>query len=241
MVYKGHEEGAFGHKCGVRQYDAESGRFTSPDPFKGYISDPASQNPYMYCRGNPIKYADPSGYDSDQGGQIVVHVYLIDKTPDFNDEAKTFAESRGYKLEYKEPTSGNIDNSLREADYFIVRSHGGINYTDNFVGFEQKGVTYINLAQFTKALKGDRPVKTKIIFADACYSANVKDEKFINAIKDKNVLYIGDTSKHMASDDTLKFIMLCSRRPERMEYYLKTLNQGPPKREFIILPKAQNK
>jgi hypothetical protein len=46
----------------VRQYDAESGRFASPDPFKGYLSDPLSQNPYMYCRGNPIKYADPSGY-----------------------------------------------------------------------------------------------------------------------------------------------------------------------------------
>jgi hypothetical protein len=50
----------------VRQYDAESGRFTSPDPFKGYLSDPASQNPYMYCRGNPIKYSDPSGYAYDE-------------------------------------------------------------------------------------------------------------------------------------------------------------------------------
>jgi hypothetical protein len=27
------------------------------------MSDPASQNPYMYCRGNPVKYSDPSGYD----------------------------------------------------------------------------------------------------------------------------------------------------------------------------------
>jgi len=43
-------------------YDTETGRFTSPDPFKGVLSDPASQNPYMYCRGNPVKYSDPSGY-----------------------------------------------------------------------------------------------------------------------------------------------------------------------------------
>jgi RHS repeat-associated protein len=50
------------YKTGVRIYDPESGRFMSPDPFKGYLSEPASQNPYMYCRGNPVKYSDPSGY-----------------------------------------------------------------------------------------------------------------------------------------------------------------------------------
>ena len=27
------------------------------------MTDPASQHPYMYCRGNPIRYSDPSGYD----------------------------------------------------------------------------------------------------------------------------------------------------------------------------------
>ena len=26
------------------------------------MSEPASQNPYMYCKGNPVKYSDPSGY-----------------------------------------------------------------------------------------------------------------------------------------------------------------------------------
>jgi len=60
--YKGYDKGPFGYKTGVRQYDPETGRFLSPDPFKGYISDPASQHPYMYCRGNPIRYSDPSGY-----------------------------------------------------------------------------------------------------------------------------------------------------------------------------------
>jgi RHS repeat-associated protein len=71
------------YKTGARFYDTETGRFTSPDPFKGYMHDPASQNPYMYCRGNPIKYSDPSGYDdsghldsrwitkSDPGGEII--------------------------------------------------------------------------------------------------------------------------------------------------------------------------
>ena len=35
------------------------------------MSEPASQNPYMYCKGNPVKYSDPSGYyqmsDKDKG------------------------------------------------------------------------------------------------------------------------------------------------------------------------------
>ena len=31
------------------------------------MTDPASQHPYMYCRGNPISYADPSGYERAYG------------------------------------------------------------------------------------------------------------------------------------------------------------------------------
>jgi len=60
-AYKGYDKGPFGNKCGVRHYDSESGRFVSPDPFKGTLGDPQSQHPYMYCRGNPLKYSDPNG------------------------------------------------------------------------------------------------------------------------------------------------------------------------------------
>ena len=60
--YKGYDKGPFGYKTGVRQYDPETGRFLSPDAFKGYLTDPTSQHPYMYCHGNPVKYSDPSGY-----------------------------------------------------------------------------------------------------------------------------------------------------------------------------------
>jgi RHS repeat-associated protein len=50
--FKGYEPGVYGYQTGVRNYDPQTGRFLSPDPFKGYLSEPASQNPYMYCRGN---------------------------------------------------------------------------------------------------------------------------------------------------------------------------------------------
>ena len=52
----------------MRHYDSESGRFISPDPFKGYMGDPASQHPYAYCHGNPVNYADPSGYKEEAYG-----------------------------------------------------------------------------------------------------------------------------------------------------------------------------
>jgi RHS repeat-associated protein len=61
-LYKSYDEGPFGYKTGVRHYDPETGVFISPDPFKGYMGDPPSQHPYMYCHGNPIAYWDPSGY-----------------------------------------------------------------------------------------------------------------------------------------------------------------------------------
>jgi RHS repeat-associated protein len=61
--YKGYSESAIYFKTGVRHYDPDTGTFLSPDPFKGYLTDPQSQHPYMYCHGNPVKYSDPSGYE----------------------------------------------------------------------------------------------------------------------------------------------------------------------------------
>ncbi|MCD4785779.1 MAG: hypothetical protein K8T10_18320 [Candidatus Eremiobacteraeota bacterium] len=69
--YKGYDKGPFGYKTGVRQYDPETGRFLSPDAFKGYMTDPASQHPYMYCRGNPVRYSDPSGYLSKEEREAI--------------------------------------------------------------------------------------------------------------------------------------------------------------------------
>jgi len=45
-----------------RIYDPYIGRFLSPDPFVKDYHDPQSLNRYSYCRNNPLKYTDPSGY-----------------------------------------------------------------------------------------------------------------------------------------------------------------------------------
>ena len=47
---------------GARYYDPTHGNFNRPDPaFDFNLVNPASYNLYLYGRGNPINYVDPSG------------------------------------------------------------------------------------------------------------------------------------------------------------------------------------
>jgi hypothetical protein len=48
---------------GVRTFDPELGGWTTPDAYEGDIHDLASQQKYMWNRGNAIDYSDPSGYE----------------------------------------------------------------------------------------------------------------------------------------------------------------------------------
>jgi len=45
----------------LRWYDPSTGRFISQDPLAGGLSDPQSQNPYVYARNVPTGLTDPSG------------------------------------------------------------------------------------------------------------------------------------------------------------------------------------
>ena len=45
----------------ARWYDASPGRFISEDPIKGSMTSSQSQNPYVYCMNNPLRFVDPSG------------------------------------------------------------------------------------------------------------------------------------------------------------------------------------
>jgi len=46
---------------GARWYDASLGRFISEDPIKGSMLSSQSQNPYVYCMNNPLRFVDPTG------------------------------------------------------------------------------------------------------------------------------------------------------------------------------------
>lgn len=48
---------------GARWMDSELGRFISLDPRMGSLSVPQTQNRYVYCDNNPMKFVDPTGLD----------------------------------------------------------------------------------------------------------------------------------------------------------------------------------
>ena len=46
---------------GARYFSGAQGRFTSPDPLRGRLSDPQTLNRYAYVRNNPLSRTDPTG------------------------------------------------------------------------------------------------------------------------------------------------------------------------------------
>ena len=45
----------------ARYYSPAQGRFLTKDPFPGFLSQPATLNPYAYVANNPVLMSDPSG------------------------------------------------------------------------------------------------------------------------------------------------------------------------------------
>lgn len=59
----------------ARYYDAQIGRFVSPDTIVPDWRDPQSLNRYSYCLNNPLKYVDPSGHSiAGALGQLIAGV-----------------------------------------------------------------------------------------------------------------------------------------------------------------------
>jgi RHS repeat-associated protein len=48
-----------------RKYESFSGRWTSPDPLGGSISNPQTFNHYSYTQNDPVNFVDPNGLDVD--------------------------------------------------------------------------------------------------------------------------------------------------------------------------------
>ncbi|MCE1248190.1 MAG: DUF6531 domain-containing protein [Firmicutes bacterium] len=99
--YKGYDQSAIYFKTGARHYDPNTGTFMTPDPFKGYMDEPQSQLPYMYCAGNPIKYSDPSGYYWETALDIAglgVDAYDFYKKPSWGGAAWIIADIAGIAL-----------------------------------------------------------------------------------------------------------------------------------------------
>ena len=53
---------------GARHNSSQYGRFMTPDPSGGHLSDPQTLNKYAYVLNNPINFIDPIGLDCYDGG-----------------------------------------------------------------------------------------------------------------------------------------------------------------------------
>ena len=87
FTYTGKEKDDSGlYYYGARYYDADSGRFTQPDPISGSLENPQSLNKYVYVLNNPNRYVDPSGMRTKKG-EIFVFQAIADS--DYNDAMDT--------------------------------------------------------------------------------------------------------------------------------------------------------
>ncbi len=72
ITYTGH---AFDPATGLyhfqaRFYDPEAGRFLSADPYLGDPATPPSLHRFLYAYSNPLRYVDPTGYQSESAEEI---------------------------------------------------------------------------------------------------------------------------------------------------------------------------
>ena len=68
-TFTGQKSDATGlHYYNARYYDPTLGTFISPDSMVPGAGQVINYNRFLYVRGNPLKYTDPSGYAYDSGG-----------------------------------------------------------------------------------------------------------------------------------------------------------------------------
>ncbi len=163
--YKGYDKGPFGYKTGVRQYDPETGRFLSPDAFKGYLTDPASQHPYMYSRGNPISYSDPSGYDS-------VYIATYQYTEKYVKDSDAYKRIEGIygknnvSVEYN-PMLKQIKDAMTDNEIVIILGHG--DDAGTVFGGTKSDSNRIRKADIYGYMKNNQ-TKVQLLYLSFCYS-----------------------------------------------------------------------
>ena len=55
----------------ARHYNPDRGRFTSMDPFGGWMEDPLSTNRYLYVHADPVNFVDPLGFSAKEYGLLM--------------------------------------------------------------------------------------------------------------------------------------------------------------------------
>ncbi|MDP9024115.1 MAG: hypothetical protein M3N13_01905 [Candidatus Eremiobacteraeota bacterium] len=113
---------------GVRAFDANVAAWTTPDAYEGNAHDPASQQKYMWNRGNAVDYRDPSGFKIEFVGDVFDQL----QGGILFDEAIDYLTSKG------DSGGANFLKNIRDNPSFTINASvtlgGGDNSVDQFNG-----------------------------------------------------------------------------------------------------------
>ena len=99
--------------AGNRMYSAQDRRFTTVDPVAGSLSDPMSQNPYLYARDNPYKYVDPDG-------RLVLEASMLLSLAGGGDPLQGVANIYHEVQSYAQDPLAYIQRKVEEVDYALT-------------------------------------------------------------------------------------------------------------------------
>ncbi len=60
----------------ARHYDPNKGRFTSLDPFPGYLDEPSSLHKYLYANADPVNFIDPLGFTATSEYGLLQRIWI---------------------------------------------------------------------------------------------------------------------------------------------------------------------
>ena len=113
----------------ARHYDPELARFVSADTVIDGVNTTAGWNRYMYVKGNPIVYRDPTGHDARVASRPVIagkdHAFVVITTDgpktygkQHEDKFQKYTDKEG-KTTYAAVLSGQPDNFAESGDRLV--------------------------------------------------------------------------------------------------------------------------
>jgi RHS repeat-associated protein len=235
----------------ARYYEPSTGRFITQDAKKGDPKNPKTFNFYVYCLNNPLTLTDPTGYAS-------IRIFITPKVANYSSAAIDALKNKGENDVQVTVLTDNyylnaqiVYNALKSSDYIIVRAHGSSNSLGYCFSFEgEKGDTahtpdgnpYLTPNDFTEQLSkifGDS--KTKLLFLDACGSAEINNDRFFTALRNKKIRCCGSLIHQLPSNTPLEIIHAIIDTPnsDRENIIRNILDKFNELRttNFILIPK----
>jgi RHS repeat-associated protein len=122
------QEGEDGlYQMRARYYDANTGRFLSPEPIWPQISDPKALNPYQYAGADPVRFVDPAGL---QGGNVNDLLNQAKQLHEKFEKANDELYSANYEFHCARETFSNLEKDQANDLSFIE------NFNESAADFE---------------------------------------------------------------------------------------------------------